>query len=409
MRLLFLLDNFSDDDAAGGMLLRLCRRMVAVRELTLSCTALGADGPMGERLTALGVHTRALGLGGWRDWKKFKEAGRKALYRADRPDVVHSFCRWPDLGARFFHGGREDVPLVTTVIDMGFCSRGTGSSTPCVHDNLPWRLAERWTRRHMGMVVASCEGVRRGLIARGIPPVRLRHVPLGVDGVTSYPVSPATADRFRSLLGVTAETPLLLCATRLEEHIGLETVIDAMPAILAAHGEARLFIVGDGPAREAIERRIANLGLQESVTIIGHLSSVLARLYSTADVVIHVGPPLAFSAAAAECMAAGSPVVAARVGGIPEQVVHEETGLLYDPGDAKGLASAVKVLVEDRELRDGMGQLAREHALQHHEITATTEQYVQLWRDMAPAALWETTTSLHIEELQEMKREALGS
>lgn len=402
MRVLFLLDNFDDGSAQGEFLYRLCQRLTPVREITISTLAIGEDGALKDRLASFGIHGRALGMKGVFDYKKIRAEGARILFRADRPDIVHSLGSWPDICPRIFHSAREDVPYFTSVLDLDFCCEGRR------HDNFFWRMGEKWTRKGVSGVISCGAWQEEQLKSRGIPEDLIVRIPPGIDGVQCYPVSESTKSQFRKLSGVADDDPLILCASRLIPSQGLRTILNAMKIIVDDLPSAKLFLIGDGPRREELEKIVRDHGLEKNVRIIGSLSSVLAKLFSSADVVIQGATNEAFPLYVAECFAAGTPVVAANYGGNPELVTDSETGLLYPPGNSQALAEHVLILLDDWDLRTDMGRVAREHVLSKFEITDTAENYIQLWRDHAPEAQWLTTTSLHIEELDEIKSQVLG-
>lgn len=405
MRVLFLLDNYDDDDPAGILFHRLCQRWAPIRQLNLSTIAFGGDGPLAERLRALGIGARVLPWDGLQlaNVKLIREEGRRLLARADRPDVIMSFGCWPDVAARLFHGGNKFVPLVHSLCSSCHCcaTGGRGGLLP--------KIVERFTRNWVGNFVICSESMREDLERRGIPHQRTVHIHMGVDGVQCFPVGSPTKARFRSLLGVPAEAPLILCAGRLSGEGGQSDLIAAMPKILAEQPAAHLYLIGDGPCREKLVAEVERRGLGKSVRIIGHLSSILAKLYSTADVVVHTAAAEAFPINIAEAQAAGTPVVAYRAGSNAEIIQDEATGFLVDPGSSDALATAVLRLIEDPELRHSMGEAARQFILENREITQTADAYVLLWRDLVPVAPWETTTSMRLEDLEEIKREVAGA
>jgi len=120
-------------------------------------------------------------------------------------------------------------------------------------------------------------------------------------------------------------------------------------------------MIGDGPLRRALEKQVAQLSLQERVHFLGVREDVLALLPSLSILVMSShseGLPLALM----EAMAAGVPVVATSVGGIPELVAHSLTGLVVPPNDAARIAAAVGEILSDPSRREAMRRAARERA-----------------------------------------------
>jgi glycosyltransferase involved in cell wall biosynthesis len=116
--------------------------------------------------------------------------------------------------------------------------------------------------------------------------------------------------------------------------------------------EAYLSIVGDGPERVALEQLRDTLGLQDRVRFLGPLPRADALgLMRAADIVILSSAWENFPHGVVEALAVGTPVVATRVGGVPEVVVDGQNGLLVEPGDAAGFGAALRRLLDDEPLR----------------------------------------------------------
>ncbi len=399
MKVLFLLNSY-EEDGPGWLLYRLCERWAPMREVMLTTIALGRGGPLAERLSRLGVGTQVIPVSGPSDAKKLREAGERICHRADRPDIIHSHCVWPDMAARWFHSGIEHIPLMSSVYGMYHFS------------NLPMlkraatRMREKRTRQWCSALAVGSEVFQKALIDYGIPPDMIRLIPMGIDAVQCFPLSESTKTRFRSLMNLPEGSRLLLSAGRLEKVKGHDLLIDAMPEIVRAHPETRLFIVGEGPEREALVRQIARLKLQDHVRLIGQLSDVLTKLLSVADLVIHPSRQEAFAMIVAEAQSAGTPVVASRDGMIPDLVRDGETGVLLPPGNSGAISEAVNRLLADRAHLEEMGGRAREYMMEYHELSNTANSYIELWRDLAPEADWKATDSIPIEDLEEMVRES---
>ena len=159
---------------------------------------------------------------------------------------------------------------------------------------------------------------------------------------------------------------------------------------MAAHlvagglGHLHLVIVGEGPERGVLERRVAALGLDAHVTLTGQrddVPDVLAAL----DVFVLSSDREGHPLTALEAQSAGTPVVLTDVGGSAEAIARaggRVGGLLVEP-DARALAAAVRRLADHPELRAGMGAFAREHALAHFDRERTVEAYVALFERAA--------------------------
>jgi glycosyltransferase involved in cell wall biosynthesis len=180
----------------------------------------------------------------------------------------------------------------------------------------------------------------------------------GVDGVQVVPnaTGGVTVEEkeFRVRGAAVGPAPgYLLFVGRLRLRKGVEVLLAALARLCALHPEARLLIAGDGEHRRALERTAARLEVEEAVTFLGRcdaarVRALLAGAGALAVPSIYEGMPLVVL----EAMAAGVPVVASRVSGIPEIVVDGETGWLVPPEDPAALATALgAALAEPDEAR----------------------------------------------------------
>jgi N-acetyl-alpha-D-glucosaminyl L-malate synthase BshA len=145
-------------------------------------------------------------------------------------------------------------------------------------------------------------------------------------------------------------------------------------ARVAAAVPARLVLVGDGPELSEARRLAKELGVADRVKYLGETPDV-ARVLSCADVFLLPSSQESFGLSALEAMACGVPVVASRVGGIPEVVVDDSTGLLYEVGDVEGMAAGALAILADAPRRVRMRSAARDRVA----ATFTTDRVVPLY------------------------------
>ncbi len=145
------------------------------------------------------------------------------------------------------------------------------------------------------------------------------------------------------------------------------TLIRAAARLDPAHAE--LIVLGDGPERPVIEAEIARLGLTDRVTLAGEVDDVSRRLHD-ADVFVLSSKSEGLPISVLEAMAAGLPIVASNVGGLPELIEAGSNGTLVRPGDSKGLSRALAALVDDPALRLRQGGASRARVLKSFSIEA---------------------------------------
>ena len=197
---------------------------------------------------------------------------------------------------------------------------------------------------------------------------RIATIPCGVDTDLFTPGDRAEARRGLGL----DDRPVLLWVGRIAPIKGLDTLLDTVARLREAGRDMRLLVVG-GEADEpttghetSLRRRIAALGLGESVRFVGpQPQSVLPLYYAAADVTVLPSYYESFGMVALEAMACGSPVIASRVGGLVTTVRDGVTGFLVPDGDVEALAERIETLVGDPELRWRLGREGVRWAAQH--------------------------------------------
>jgi glycosyltransferase involved in cell wall biosynthesis len=194
-------------------------------------------------------------------------------------------------------------------------------------------------------IVAVSEAVKRALVAQGADPGRIRVIPGGVD-LAPY-------DNPRPLM-----PNVLGSMGRLQTEKGFDILLQAMRELPP---EVRLLLGGEGLLEQELARQVADLGLRQRVDLLGFVPDVPA-FHNRTGLFVLASRSEGLGLVIAEAMAAGRPVVATRVGGIPEVVVDGETGLLVAPEDPGALAAAIRRLLADPALAARMGEAGRRRA-----------------------------------------------
>jgi glycosyltransferase involved in cell wall biosynthesis len=179
--------------------------------------------------------------------------------------------------------------------------------------------------------------------------------------------------------------PRIVSIGRLVTFKGFEYLIDACAELARQDLDFSCEIIGDGPLRGDLETRIRKLNLSDRVHLRGSLSqgAVLEKLksadiFALASVTDAQGASDVFPTVIIEAMAAARPVVSTRLAGIPESVVHGETGLLVPPEDTMALAEALGQFIEDAKLRLHYGRAGRARIEQHFRIEHTVAPLIEL-------------------------------
>jgi glycosyltransferase involved in cell wall biosynthesis len=214
-------------------------------------------------------------------------------------------------------------------------------------------------------VIAVSEAIRGELICGvGMAPAEVITLRPGIQLDAFCPVHKRSSPRASFNIGIVG---------RLEPEKGHELVLRAMPEILRrSSAPVSLHIIGEGSRRPALMEAIEAHGLSSNVVFAGYVHDVRARL-AQLDLVVSASTREGLGIALIEAMAMGLPVVASRIGGIPEVVEDGVTGILFRSGDAKALAEAVLDILGDKERARHMGAAARRSVEERFNLDRTLE------------------------------------
>jgi glycosyltransferase involved in cell wall biosynthesis len=210
----------------------------------------------------------------------------------------------------------------------------------------------------------------------------------GGDSLAQFRSMRVNATVKRKELGLPLEGPIIGAVGRLVPIKGHAWLLRAVPRVLAEFPQACAVLIGDGPLLGELKELVAELGISPHVVFLGTRHDIPECL---AALDLFVLPSLneGMGRALVEAMAVGCPVVATRVGGIPDVVADGTTGLLVPPRDDRALADAILTLLRDRRLSAAYGQAARRHVDGRFEVAAMVRDierlYDEVWREKHPA------------------------
>ena len=227
-------------------------------------------------------------------------------------------------------------------------------STP-VKNNRP----TRWLYQSPAAIITTGQVTKELLMTRlGVPARRIFSIP---TGVALKEFAPREKNReLQAKLEIPAEAFIFGSVAVLRSWKGHLYLLEALQQLVEAGRPAYLVVVGEGPYLEVIEEKIAGLGLKDRVRLVGYQDRV-AEWFALMDAVVlasyaNEGVPQSLL----QALAMARPVVGTAVGGIPEVIVPEETGLLTPPKDARSLARAMDRLLADPGLARELGRRGRE-------------------------------------------------
>ena len=321
--------------------------------------------PFVDALRAAGVDVRVLSLPG-RAYLR-ERAAVAQLCRELAPDVVHT------------HGYRPDV------MDAGVARRVGIATATTVHGftgggwrNRLYEALQVMSFKRFDAVVAVSRPLAGLLSSRGVHPPRLAVLP----NAWSPGAEPLERGAARGALGVPDAGARIGFVGRLTAEKGADVLVDALPHVAAA--AAAVSIIGDGPERPALEARTAALGVAARVRWHGLVPDA-GRLLRAFDVFVlssrTEGTPIALF----EAMAAGVPIVATRVGGVPD-VLSPDEALLVPSEDARALGVAIQQTLSDRDGSARRARAARQRLARDFDAARWLADYERIYRDAAARA-----------------------
>jgi glycosyltransferase involved in cell wall biosynthesis len=234
-------------------------------------------------------------------------------------------------------------------------------------------VADRVLAGFTDRAIAVSRSTRDFLVReRFVPAPRVRLVWNGAPLDEFAPVSRERVRQVRRELGIDEGALVVGAIGRLNAQKGHTHLLDAAPAVVAAHPDVRFLIVGDGDLRQPLEEQARRLGLSGRVEFAGHRTDV-PDLLGAIDVLaipsLYEGTPLTLF----EAMAAGKAIVSSAVDGCAEVLEDGRTAVLVPPGDAKALAGALVDLFGDGARRRALSEAARAASRQYDIATCVAQ------------------------------------
>ena len=297
------------------------------------------------------------------------------LMRIYRPHIVHTHTAKAGLLGRVA-ARLAGVPIVVHTFHghvlHGYYGPARNWLLRRMEQSLAW-LSDR--------LVTVSDQVKRDLVDYGVARAnKITVIPLGLD-LEPFLEARSRRGEFRREMGLAAETKLIGIVGRIFPIKNHALFIESAARIAALDGAARFVVVGDGTLRPALEDQARQLGIAERVLFTGWRVD-LPRIYADLDVLVvssnNEGTPLS----AIEAMATSCPVVATRVGGIPDIITDEVNGRLVLPGDAEGIANAVIDLLSDSGKALRIGANAKIVARQRFDVKRLINDMDSLYREL---------------------------
>jgi glycosyltransferase involved in cell wall biosynthesis len=363
LRTLFMIDYAKSTGGAERFAVGLATHLPQDRFEPWMCSTREADAVASQALTDAGV--RHVTLGRTAKWDVHRFGKLAHLLRNQRFDILHTHKFGSNLWGTLI-GSACRVPVI--VAHEHSWSYEGNPPRAWLDGNVIGRLADRF------VAVSTADGER--MVSReGLRAEKVVVIPNG------YIPSPSASDNdVRAELGLGDDIPLIAIAAVLRPEKRIDLLLEAYAQVRSAVPRAQLVIAGNGECRLDLERQAAALGLGETVHFLGARTDVDSILRA-ADVAAlssdREGSPLLVF----ECMANRTPLVATAVGGVPDVIENERTGLLVPRRDPNALARALISLLTDPARRAAIADAAKDR-LRHYTIDATAERFAALYETL---------------------------
>lgn len=320
--------------------------------------------PLGSQAASF-AQVQALPMGGDLDLALVARLYR--LMRRLRPDLVHLHSR---IGADVMGGVAARLARVPVVL-----TRRVDNPEAASWVQVKYRLYDR--------VIAISDGIGRVLLAEGLPAAKLRLVRSAV--IAARYQRPCGPGAVSARLGLDPDAgPLIGVVAQLIPRKGHRLFLRALPQLLTAFPRLQVLFFGQGPLAKQLAREIKDAGLDAHVQLAGFRAD-LPEIIGCLDLLVHPAWMEGLGVSLLQAAAARVPIVATRVGGIPEAVEDGVTGLLVAPGDLSGMTRAILRLLQDPSLRQRFGAAGADRVSRLFSRDTMVEGNLQVYRELLAA------------------------
>jgi len=328
-----------------------------------------------------------------REWREIAAlaARTEALAREWRPDVLHAHSPVMDALAALRVGRKLGIPVIYEIRAFWEdASVGNGTGRQGSARYFLTRQLETHAVKSADAVAVICEGLRGDLIARGIDADKIVVSPNGVD-LELFGDPPPREDALADELGLHADDAVIGFIGSFYDYEGIDDLIAAMPALIAARPRARLLLVGGGPMEDALKAQAAASPAADHILFVGRVPhDQVERYYSLIDILAYPRKKMRLTDLVTplkplEAMAQGKLVAASDVGGHRELIEDGVTGTLFAPDDPAAIASALASLLDARGLWDERRRTARVFVEKHRNWSSNILRYEPVYQRLLRA------------------------
>jgi len=304
-----------------------------------------------------------------------------------RPDILHAHSPSLNGMAAVMAGKAFDIPVVYEI--RAFWEDAAVDHGTSTEGGLRYRLTramETHVVNRADAVTTICEGLRRDLIARGVPEGKITVIPNAVD-IEHFSMDGEKDVALSEGLGLQGKTVLGFIGS-FYAYEGLPLLVESLPAILDKAPDTRLLLVGGGPQEAAVKERVAQLGLQENVVFTGRVPHAeVSRYYNLVDIFVYPRlnmrlTDLVTPLKPLEAMAQGKLVLASDVGGHKELIRDGENGVLFTAGSSEALAKAALEMMVNRERWAAFRTEGRRYVEQERNWPTSVANYEAVYQSL---------------------------
>ena len=354
----------------------------------------GPDGETVDGLTFYRTAPIAPARAPIREWREIGALAKRveALALEWQPDVLHAHSPVLDGLAALRVGKRLGIPVIYEIRafwEDASVGNGTGRE-----GSLRYRLTKRLETHAVkaaDAVAVICEGLRGDLVARGIDPAKITVSPNGVD-LDLFGDPPPRDDVLADTLGIAADDAVIGYIGSFYDYEGIDDLIAAMPALVAAQPAARLLLVGGGPMEAALKAQAAASSAAAQIHFVGRVPhQEVERYYSLIDILAYPRKKMRLTDLVTplkplEAMAQGKLVAASDVGGHRELIEDGVTGTLFAPDDPHAITAALAKLLENRSIWAERRRTARIFVETHRNWSSNILRYEPVYQRLLRGA-----------------------
>ena len=370
MRVLWIIDSLGPGGAEGLMpsLLENLTRLGVQSQVCVLQSRLG--NPVALELEKRGISVNLVQVDNLRSFSQIKCLFQ---YIANtKPDIIHTQLETSDtLGCMIARILK--IPSVSTLHTLSVPSQKRTSR----FRNFMRRFSLRF---FCNKIIAVSEVTRKHFISLGMKPEKVITLHNGIS-VERFQHNFAEMRAYRKELGFDDGDFVLVTVAVLREQKGIQNMIRAIPSLLNKFPNVRYAIVGDGDYRNPLEELANLLHVDDKISFLGYRNNI-PEVLAASDLFVFPTLNDALPTVLLEAMATGLPIVASRVGGVPEIIVDGQSGLLVQPGEPSLLVDACTRLLDDRDFANALGIAGHEVVVQRFDINRQLKNLKSLYHQL---------------------------